>query len=205
MTVQTGEVLKAVVEFILANGTIIQNIYHFFTGFVTPQDDDDVVDAIVDYAEEVYASLLSDMSATMTSLPMTVHVVVWDGVEGKWVTDRLVGIDTPIIVGTGTADLLPNQNSAVVIADTARPKSRGRKFFPPFEDTSAVGSEWGAGVITNLALALTQYLMDQVVTPGNDLNPGVPRTGVNEYLPFQSGMVNSVVGSQRRRKLGLGE
>jgi len=204
MAVDAGEIVKAVIEFVLADGVIVQNVVHFIANFLTQQTSPDTIDACKLYAEELYEDVDGYVSSGVTVNPMTVHVVVWDGVAGEWITDRLLGWDTPAITFTGTADPLPHQCSAVLVGNTARPKSRGRKFLAPFDDDAAVGPDWGGAVITALGLALNHYLADEQVTVGNDLSPGVPRTDADVFLPFTTGIVNSVVGTQRRRKPGVG-
>lgn len=204
MAVENAEILKAVLEFVLTDGTIVQNVLHFIAEFLAPQQDQDVLDSCEVYGEGLYDNIDAYVDQNVVTNPMTVHVIVWDGVAGEWVTDRLVGIATPDIVFTGAGDPLPNQNSAVLVGNTNRPKSRGRKFLIPFEDTNATGSDWGAPVLVNLGLALASYLADEIVTVGNDISPGVPRAAVDSFLKFTDGVVNSIVGSQRRRKPGVG-
>lgn len=204
MSVLDGEVIKAVLEFVLADGVIIQNVLHFLATFLTTQTDADVLDACEQYGEDLYSEIDAYIDQNVSVNPMTVHVVVWDGVEGEWVTDRLVGLADPTIVFTGATDPLPNQNSAVLVGNTARPKSRGRKFMAPFVEVAATGSSWNPTVLVDLGLALAHYLADELVTAGNNLSPGVPRASADTFLEFSDGAVNSVVGSQRRRKPGIG-
>ncbi len=204
MSVQDGDILKAVLEFVLADGTIIQNIVHWVAEFITPQSEVDVLSAAKQYGEDLYDEIDTWVDLNVVVNPMTLHELEWDAVEGLWVVDRLIGITTPSITFTGATDPLPHQCSAVLVGNTARPKSRGRKFLPPFLDLAADGSDWVSAVLTGLGLALNHYLADEVVTASNDLSPGVPRTAANEFLPFGTGIVNSIVGTQRRRKPGIG-
>lgn len=204
MAVLDGEIIKAVIEFVLDNGAIIQNVLHFIAEFTSNQTDADVVDACETYADELYEDVEAYIDQNVTVNPLPVHVVAWNDVDDEWFTQRLLGTGTLTINPGSTADPLPNQNAAVLVGNTGRPKSRGRKFLAPFEDTAAVGSEWGAPVLTNLVLALAHYLADETVVGENKLSPGVPRANEDTFLPFTDGIVNSVVGSQRRRKLGVG-
>lgn len=204
MAVVNGEVVKAVIEFVLANGAIIQNIIHFIAEFTSEQTDPDVIDAVETYADEMYEDVEAYVDQAATVNPMPVSIVEFDAGEGGWVVDRSLGTGVLTITPASIANPLPNQNSAVLVANTNRPKSRGRKFLAPFGDTDADGSEWGSTVLTNLALSLAHYLADETVSGDSRLSPGVPRAGVDEFLKFTDGLVNSVVGSQRRRKLGVG-
>ncbi len=204
MSVNDGDILKAVLEFVLADGTIIQNIVHWVAEFVTPQSEVDVLSAAKQYGEDLYGDIDTWVDQNVVVNPMTLHEIMWDPSEGLWVVDRLIGITTPAITFAGATDPLPHQCSAVLVGNTARPKSRGRKFLAPFLDSAASGPDWISTVLTALGLVLNHYLADEVVTASNDLSPGVPRTAADEFLKFGTGIVNSIVGTQRRRKPGVG-
>lgn len=204
MTVANGDILKAVAQFVLDDGSIIQNIYHFVAQFLATQTGTAVIGAVKTYIEDMYADIDAYVPSSTSVDPFTLHIITWDAGESKWVVDELVGVDTPTVVFTGATDPFPNQVSAVVVGNTARPKSRGRKFFPPFLETSADGSDLVSAVVTALGTALSHYIADQAIDVDNRLSPGVPRTAANEFLEFTDGIVNSIVGSQRRRKPGVG-
>lgn len=204
MAIQDGDVLKAVLEFVLADGVIVQNVLHWIADFLAPQTEVDVLTAAGTYAEDLYSEIDAYIDQAVVVNPMTLHIVVWDGIEGEWVTERLVGSTVPSITFTGATDPLPNQCSPVLIGNTVRPKSRGRKFLLPLLDSACDGSAWVGAVITALGLALNHFLADETVTASNDLSPGVPRTSEDLFLPFGTGTVNSTVGTQRRRTPGRG-
>ncbi len=204
MAVQDGDVIKAVLEFVLADGVIVQNILHWIAEFLAPQTEVDVLSAAEQYAEDLYSEVDQYVDSNVVVNPMTVHEIAWDETDGEWQTDRLIGTTVPSITFTGATDPLPNQTSAVLIGNTARPKSRGRKFLLPFLDNASDGSLWVSAVMTALGLALNHFLADETVTASNVLSPGVPRTSEDLFLPFGTGVVNSVVGTQRRRTPGRG-
>lgn len=204
MTVQTGEIIKGVAEFVLADGVIIQNVYHFASVFAAPQSDFDVINGVNDYVEDIYDDFDQYVDENVTVNPLIVHVVAFDGGEGIWVTERLLGSTIPDITFTGVTDPLPHQCSPVLVANTGRPKTRGRKFLPPLLDTAADGPDWIGAVVTALGAALVNYLATEVLSANNVLTPGVPRTEENFFNGFTNGIVNSIVGTQRRRKPGVG-
>lgn len=204
MTVDTGEIVKGVAEFVLADGTIIQNVYHFAALFADSQDDATVVTGVNGYVQDIYDDIDQYVDSNVTVNPLIIHVVRWDVTEGKWETHRLLGSTIPSITFTGATDPLPHQCSPVLVANTERPKTRGRKFLPPFLDTSADGPDWVGAVVTALGAALVNYLAVETLSANNLLFPGVPRTEENVFLAFLNGLVNSVVGTQRRRKPGVG-
>lgn len=131
MPVSNGEIVKAVAEFVLADGTIAQNILHWLAVSSGDMSDANILSAVAQYIEDLYDSVDTYIDSTVLVNLATVHVVDWDPVGGEWVTDRLIGTTLPSITFTSAVDPQPNQISAVIVGNTARPKTRGRKFFCP--------------------------------------------------------------------------
>ena len=204
MAISDGEIVKAVIEFALADGSLVQNVFHFLANFVTDQTKVDVLAAVEGYIEDFYNAVSTYLADDFTVGDVTVDKIAWNATEELWEVTSNIGTASPTITHTNTDDPFPNQIAPVLIAHTIRPKSRGRKFLMGFVDTAANGSSLVSGALTALANALAVYLADEVVTTGNVLSPGVPRTNVNTFLELSTGAVNSVVGTQRRRKPGVG-
>jgi hypothetical protein len=204
MTVTNGDVLKAFCEFVLSDGTIAQNVFHFVANFTDDQSDSAVVAAIEGYIEDFYNALSTYLSNSFTINPGYVHKIGWSAVAGKWVVDAFLGGFTPTIAHSSTDDNFPNQIAPVIVGNTYRPKSRGRKFIMGFVDTSADGGDLISGALTALGNALNHYLADETVSGVNLLSPGVPRESEDWFLNFSDGVVSSIVGTQRRRKPGVG-
>lgn len=204
MAVSDGQVLKAAVEMVLADGTIAQNVFHFICNFVTDQDASDILDAIEQYVEDIYQSIQGYLDNSLTMNPMLVDKIEWNATEQIWEVVGFLGSRTPSITVTSTDDPLPNQMAGVLVANTLRPKSRGRKFFPGLVETAATHGDLIAAALTAFTTALNHYLADETVTSGNVLSPGVPREAAGTFLEFTVGVVNSILGTQRRRKPGVG-
>jgi len=204
MAISDGQVLKAVVEMVLEDGTISQNVYHFICNFLTDQDASDILDAIEQYVEDIYGSIAAYLNDGMTFNPILVDKIDWNATEGLWEVEGYVGARTPTVTITNTDDPLPNQMAGVLVANTLRPKSRGRKFFPGLVETSALQGDLIAAALTAFTTALNHYLADETVTSSNVLSPGVPREDAGTFLEFTVGVVNSILGTQRRRKPGVG-
>jgi hypothetical protein len=204
MTISNGDIIKAVATLVLPDGTLAQNVFHFIANFVGDDTNQNVIDACVQYVEDIYDALANNIRNTVDLDTVEVDTVAWDPAEGKWLTEFTVGIGFPSVTFTDTADLLPNQMAPVMLAYTGRPKSYGRKFIVGATESATVGSDLQSSILTNLATALAHYLADETVSGSNVLSPGVPRQAENTFLEFYNGVVNSIIGSQRRRKPGLG-
>lgn len=204
MAVANGEIVKAVAEFTLGDGTIVQNVFHFIAEVAAPVAKSLVLSAVQSYIEDIYTGLAAYISDDVETELATVHVIEWDPGEGEWVTERLLGNTLPDLTFTASTDAYPNQISGVLIGNTDRPKSRGRKFLVPFVETAGVGSSIISAVMSLLATSLSHYLADETIADTDVLSPGIPRSGFDQFLAFSDGVVNSILGTQRRRKPGVG-
>lgn len=204
MAISNLDVLKVFLELVLADGTIAQNVFHFRAAFDDDQSDAAVSTAVENYIEEIYGALATYLADDFTINPSYLHRVVWDPVGAKWAIDYLVDVFTPSFTHTNTDDPFPNQIAPVLTANTYLPGSRGRKFIMGFVETAALAGDLVAGAVTALGTALNHYLADETVSGTNLLQVGVPRQDSNVFLTFADGVVNSVVGTQRRRKPGVG-
>ena len=204
MPVANGEVIKAAAEFVLADDTICQNVFKFIANFISTETGSAVLSAIQQYIEDLYTPILAYISSGVSVNPAEVDVVAWDAGVSDWVVDRTIGITTPSLTFTGAAEALPNQVAGILVANTLRPKTRGRKFLIPFTEGASSGSDIGSAVLTALATSLSHYLADETVSGSNVLSPGVWREGVNDFQEFTDGIVNTTLGTQRRRSRGIG-
>jgi len=204
MTVLNDVVLKAVAELAFPDNTLAQLVFWFLTDFVANQDDNDVVDAIEQYVDDFLTPIAGWIPVTVTNEQGDVSEMEWDAVNSVWETTRLVGLFEQAVTFTSVAELLPFQSAPVIVGNTARPKSRGRKFIPGFTENAQVATELISGALTNLGTSLNVYLADESISAGNELIVGVASTVTGTFLPFTDGAVNSLLGTQRRRKPGVG-
>jgi hypothetical protein len=202
VTVSNGDILKVVIEFNLPNGTIGQNVYYFRAQLAAAQADQTVLNNLETWVEALYANLEPQIVSSVTFNDMVVDVVAWDGT--KWETTYHVGTEDLDITPTSAAEALPNQVSPFATFNTERPKSKGRKFCAGFGETSTVGSILAAGALADMVAFATDALDNIVIGLFNDLIPGIVRKGVNEFLDYLSATVTNVVGTQRRRRPGVG-
>jgi hypothetical protein len=205
MTISNGDVLKVFLELVLADGTIAQNVYHLRAAFADDQSDAAVSAAIEGYLEDIMGEVSTYLSDDFTINPSWLNRVAWDPVGAKWVVDYLVDIFTPSFTHTNTDDPFPNQIAPVMTGNTYSPSSRGRKFLPGFVETAADAGQLVVGAVTDLVAAVADYISVVVVAAGNNLVPGVPDEDSSTFWTFRDGIANTIVGTQRRRKPGVGE
>jgi hypothetical protein len=204
VSLTNGEVIKVIAEVVLPDETITQNVFHFKADFLDTLGDNTVATAVEAFVEGFYGYLEAWMDEECTFNPIAIDKVAWNAVKEIWETVYHIGDRTPTVNPNNASEQLPNQVAPVLVAKTERPKSNGRKFIQGFAETASSGSELVAGAITSLSNALGEYLSDIEASTNNYLIAGVPRSEANDFLPFASGIVNTIIGSQRRRKPGVG-
>ena len=202
MAVTAGDILRTGMNFVLNDGTEYQNIYHHERSGVAVMTDAAIVASMADQFELMYDQLAPLVKTNVVATLSTVDEVQF--VEGQWQVVENIGSFTIDFTPTEGTDALPNQCSPYVIFKTARPKSVGRKFLFPMTEASQAGSFLTPGAV----LAIVAYA-DEALTPVplqalNTMQPGIIRTGVELFLPTFIAVVTNVIGTQRRRRPGVG-
>lgn len=202
MGVSAGDILRTTVNFILNDGTLQQNVYHHQRTGVAIIDDAAHVATLKQWAEDAYNELIAEVKSDVVEQLSFVDKVAW--VTDAWEVVENIGTFTPTFNPSGAAEALPNQSSAYVVFKTERPKSVGRKFLMPFIETTQSGTYLGAGTVTALVAYADDVVNNITLEVLNYLVPGIPRTGADVWLPFVIAVVTNVLGSQRRRRPGVG-
>lgn len=119
---------------------------------------------------------------------------------GHWVYQQEVPIS---LVGTRSEESLPNQVSAVVIGIT-QSRRRGKKFF-----SGLVETQQADGLLTSASLTRFNDWAEAWVTPthlvpGTTIITGVCKADSSNFVGFSTFRANQVLGTQRRRKPGVG-
>lgn len=202
MTVSNGDIIKLVVEGLLDEGSIVQNVYYLLAELAAPQADQSILNALETWVESAYGNLTVEMSNTVSFNDIVADIIEWD--TDHWETTYHIGTEDIDTVPAGTGDPFPNQVSAFATFNTTRPKSKGRKFLFPFDEGGALGSYLTSPAVASIVDYAADILTTIVLGPFNELVPGIVRSGVNEFLEFRSAVVTNVLGTQRRRRPGVG-
>lgn len=202
MPVNNNDILKVTMEFQLSSGTIVQNVWHYYASLAAQQADLTVQNTIEEKMEDIYNELSTILHNGMTQRLCTIDKVEFS--DGKWSVTENVGSFTPTITFSGAGEQEPDQIAPFIVFGTARPKTKGRKFLFGLPEGGAVGSYLISSAVTALTAAAAEALASAVIGPLNTLNPGVPRVGVGVFYALLYGVVTNVVGTQRRRRPGVG-
>lgn len=200
MTIEAGDILKIVLEYVYPGAGTALNIFHYvYAG--GDEEDEDILDAIEAFFTAEWGVSWQDLAAGDTEMDFfTAQTVDSAGLVIRDVGSRLLNI-----AGGLQGTVSPAANSSYMQANTSSPQVRGSKYIPGLaEDATAAGILEATAVV-----ALTQMLADYVsqinLGPGNNLFPGVISSRLAGFTIFAgNGLINSIPAYQRRRKIGVG-
>ena len=204
MTVLDGDILRVSVNFELGNGTLYQNIYHYIRDGTDPVADDVHVTRLRVAMESAYGTLAAHVKGDVVEQLSFVDRVEFNEITDQWEVVENIGTFTPAFTPVGATDEIPHQSSPYVVFKTGRPKTVGKKYLFPFLETSQAGSILTSAAVTALVAYGVQILVSLIVAGDVTLTAGVPRTGIQGWYNFLVAVVGDVLGSQRRRKPGVG-
>lgn len=203
MSVSPADICRLTSEFTLLDGTVCQNIYHLRANFAVSQSDAAVLTALETWIEAAIGEVVGAIKNNVSVNLHQVDVVDWDGL--KWEVVQNVGTFTPTFTFGNANDQLPNQVSCFATFNTLRPKTKGKKFLWGFTEDTTSASVIQSATVTAIAAFAAEVLDNAVIDVLNYLVPGVPRSAVDAFYDFTTAVVTNIVGSQRRRRPGVGE
>lgn len=204
MAVVDGDVLRVTVNFELGDGTQYQNIYHYTRDGTDPYSDAVHVAAIETDIAAAYDELVAIVKNDITEQLCLVDRVEFNEIVDEWRVVENIGTFTPTWAPLGTSDSVPFQSSPYVVFKTQRPKSVGKKFLFPLAEVQQAGTIMIAGAVTAITAYAAQILA--TINLGGDatLSSVIVRTGIQTVLPLLVAVINDVMGSQKRRRPGVG-
>ncbi len=204
MSVIDQDVLRVTCNFELGDGTQYQNIYHYIRDGTDPFNDADHTDLMRVAMNSAYDTLLALVKDDTTEQLSFVDRVAFNEITDQWEVVENIGTFTLTFTPTGTADTIPYQSSPYLIFKTQRPKSVGKKFLFPLIETAQANTILEAGTITALVAYGVQALATRALGGDATLAPCIVRTGLNTSLNLLVAVVGDVLGSQKRRRPGVG-
>lgn len=204
MPVNDGDIVQAIVEAVMDDGSIVQNKFVWEAALSAAISNSATVAAVGAWLDLMYTEVEPYISGALTWNPIAMSRLQYNDDNNFWEVIELLGEYATTIEGTGIQDPLPNQMAAVARGVTNRPKTFGRKFLYGWVETCALGGDLITAALTALADFVDLYIEDIDMGTVGALSPGVVRTGVDDFRDFRSGVANSIMGTQRRRKPGVG-
>lgn len=204
MSVIDGDILRVSTNFELSDGSQYQNIYHVIRDGTDPFSDAAHIDAIRGKMDLAYADLDDIVEDTITPQLSFVDRVEFNEIVDEWRVVENIGTFTVDFQPTGIDETLPYQTSPYVVFKTGRPKSVGKKFLFPLMENQQADTILGGAAVTAITAYAARILTG--ITVGGDvtLTFGIVRTGIQTFLNFLVAVVTDVLGSQKRRRPGVG-
>lgn len=186
-------IFRVALDGTLNNVDVTRNVFTLESPSSLPADS-----AIASYLNSIWHS---GLKAYISSLWTTTRFIVEepDGL-GHWQYNHEATIT---ITGTGSGDMLPQQVAGVLVGITAS-RRRGKKFIAGLLETANIGgilqgTSWEA--MNTAAAAYVAGFEDTGVT----IQAGVCKPDGTSFLEFSGYRVDRVLGTQRRRKQGVGQ
>jgi len=202
--VELNEIAEVRSEWVYDDGTIAQNIFNYVLQGTAPVSDAVVMTALAQKLDALYTELDDAISDTLVIQPYMFNIVAWSAALNRWYTKRNMGMSTASWTPANVNDPFPNQVAAVITAATSIPTIKGRKFFGGFSETTADGGNLNTATMTALAAAAVDYTDQISVGTGETLKPVVCSTREQGPVTIFAAEVNSILGTMRRRKPGVG-
>lgn len=204
VTVLDGDVLRVTANFELGDGTQYQNVYHYIRDGTDPQSDASHINRIETAMEAMYGELEAFVKNDTVEQLSTVDRVEFNEIVNEWRVVENIGVFTTVFTPVGAVDALPYQSSPYVVFKTQRPKSVGKKYLFPFIETAQADTILTGAAVTALVAYGVEALGHLLVGGDVTLAPVIVRTAFNTVLPLLVAVVNDVLGSQKRRRPGVG-
>lgn len=204
MTVLDGDILRVSTNFELGDGTQYQNIYHVIRDGTDVESDATHIAAIKARLENMYDELLGQVKNDTVSQLSFVDRVEFNEITDQWEVVENIGTFTVSFTPVNTGETIPYQCAPYLTFKTQRPKSVGKKYLFPFAEDQQDNSILVGAAVTAMT-AFGVFVLASIVVGGDvTLTFGIPRTGVGQWYNFLVAVISDVIGSQRRRKPGVG-
>lgn len=204
MGVLDGDVLRVTCNFELGDGTQYQNVYHWVRDGTDPYSDAAHITAIQTKVVAAYATLQTIVKNDIVEQLCFVDRVEYNEITDQWEVVENIGTFTPTFNPAGVDDALPYQSSPYVVFKTQRPKSVGKKFLFPLMESQQDSTLMVGGAVTAIVAYGASILASINLGGDATLGPVIVRTAFNTVLPLLVAVVNDVLGSQKRRRPGVG-
>ena len=202
MTIPDGTVLRAVASFLWTDGNVNQNVFNaVISGAGAPWDEEDVVQDLEDWFDNMYLNLVGAMSDELDGNSITVYE--YDSGDDDW--DE-IGSDEWVFNPTGPTDQLPRGTAGLVRLWTTDADVQGKKYIPGLCEGSLVDGLYNAALIIDLlAFAADWYIPFVGAATGGTITPGVWSVVGKAFLEGIDHIATSTIPAyQRRRKRNVG-
>jgi hypothetical protein len=189
--------LKVVAKARLFSTIEVRNVFYCDVDLVSAPEKTDVLSDLGDWVHSVYQGLYTFTVSAFSLYEADVYI--WN--TSEWIPYGSVPLT---FTGFESGDGLPSQMAAVAIGRTIVKRVFARKFFAGISESANLNGSLVSGAVIALGTALAAW-----ITPftgdatGLTFTPGT-WTQANASASFITGIADAIMGTMRRRKLGVG-
>lgn len=184
---------KAVVKALIGGTVEVRNV---FSAQITLNGGESMEDVWNAYLSPLYDEVRSILANDWASYS---YEILEPSTEGWTPVDEV----SFVRVGVGTTEVLPNAVAAVILGIAPGNRHIGKKFFSAVGTSMTLGNSLISTALAFLADALLVYVGPFTTFSSSTFAPGVIDK-YGSFHPFVGGVVSTLLGSQRRRKPGVG-
>ena len=195
-----GDIFQAAQRFTMPDGVEAYNVYAFELTDGTATDAQ-ILTAVGTKLLAAYTDMQTMISDVVTMQECKVTEVIWQ--VSEWIMFRLVGSILNPVTFSNTAEMLPHAVSAPVTFNTTVPRTAGRKFLPGIGENQQDESIMTSGLLSALAAYAAEIVDAELAGATANIRYRI-LTKAGTAIAQSAYTVNDVIGSQRRRKPGVG-
>lgn len=205
MTVGVGDVVRAVAEWDIPDGTIAQMVWHMLGTSGTTATDAQVGTILEQHLQGAWDNIDAEIATDVTGAQIETYL--WDFALNRWDgidTRDMIGID-----GTSASSMAPHGAAGLVKMFTAAARRQARKYVPGLHEDAHTDGTLDALALSGLALFAAD-LDDDAIAGGLTLSFCTfntdPLSPLFETTSLASGSVvaEAIIAYQRRRRPGTG-
>jgi len=204
MPVQNGDILRVTTHMNGINSQDIQNVYHFQAAFETEQSDQDVANSVGGYLAAAWDHVYTRMSNEVSTSHF--DIVGLELIDHKWTVTRVIGsyVWTLAHAFSDAGGAVTDGDAVLLRFPTSLPKVTGKKYLYGLGNASVTESQIESSPLADFVLMAISLITNAVVSGDNHLIPGLASTKWEVFVPLVSGVIDSIIAYQRRRKAGVG-
>lgn len=208
MSVAVGDKLRVTARFKHPVSGDVVNVWHLQASvpWVGTPTTAAIMAAVQEWLNVMYSAITNELATALEPYDFRVDKV--DLIAGEETVTEVIGVatfylDTP---PGGTGDSLPPQDAAIINFRTLIPRVFGRKYLGPIVESRAADGFLLSTALTNLGTMIANCLAGAAVPSVGTLVAGVltSKAAGDYFAEFTEGLVNSIFGTQRRRRINRG-
>ena len=200
MTVQIGDIVRAVLTYSHPYGSLAQTVFTFELQD-DAVDESDMLADLATWAETVWGQFWADLSDEVCFL----ELIEVDILNGDGTVAVNIGAATIDLPGDNVGEVASAGVAGYLQAESERIKSLGKKYVPFITESAITDGQFTVASVAVLAQLFGVYIDPLVLTVVGTLVPGVLSRVTESFQEFTgTGYTTDIPAYQRRRKPNVG-